>query len=654
VTRQRKDNYGGRYVKIELSQGKDSDGNDKPARIWIGVIVAPADHRAGTPTIEIDDENEQIETGHQVFQCHGLEFLLERTIVDTSVVETKDGSEQRVNRAIGFNLGQGRHADHIRFANRGKQGERDAPIFPFKLDATTTAEWTVSDIVTNLLHYQVPTNAEGHDVIDWQAPETDDAKILDALEPTAQVHGKTLKAILNGLIDRRRLVGWRVTVNVSAEEGERPQIDVFTFNASELTLPSGKTVPANGDKITWDFDSDIHVVGSPVLVDDDATRYDQVIARGHPLGACFTIGDSRSHSVVADWDPSLQAIYITAGTDTSAYQSLSGPTADYDRQDEMEEARRDPKLHKVFKYFRLADTFAGTLDGTVVCPDPDEPDLATAFWFPGLKFHDKLPLLTEHDYETVDPEDIVDHTIASSFPEYVRPFALIKSQSSVYVFLDAMNRGRDLTTNILTSNGMSWSAALKMQDHAPGFIITTTAPQHVIAKTEFTPINAIDANFWKAELDWRDILCTVFCEFDQQAEAKWPQDVSSVSSDTLRRLVLDVPNARLDYLAPGTVIGINPGGTLKQSSGGYVRDDTKLLKDVARSAFAWYGQVRRALTITRRDLVCDKQIGQLITTIGAAGTQVNSVITKIAFDLKEGTVTIHTQFGQFDPTNIGP
>jgi hypothetical protein len=236
----------------------------------------------------------------------------------------------------------------------------------------------------------------------------------------------------------------------------------------------------------------------------------------------------------------------------------------------------------------------------------------------------------------------------------VRPFALIKSQSSVYVFLDAMNRGRDLTTNILTSNGMSWSAALKMQDHAPGFIITTTAPQHVIAKTEFTPINAIDANFWKAELDWRDILCTVFCEFDQQAEAKWPQDVSSVSSDTLRRLVLDVPNARLDYLAPGTVIGINPGGTLKQSSGGYVRDDTKLLKDVARSAFAWYGQVRRALTITRRDLVCDKQIGQLITTIGAAGTQVNSVITKIAFDLKEGTVTIHTQFGQFDPTNIGP
>src|SRR4051812_15015633 len=47
-TRQRKDNYGGRYVKIELSQGKDAGGNNKPPRIWIGVIVAPADHRAGT------------------------------------------------------------------------------------------------------------------------------------------------------------------------------------------------------------------------------------------------------------------------------------------------------------------------------------------------------------------------------------------------------------------------------------------------------------------------------------------------------------------------------------------------------------------------------------------------------------------------------
>jgi hypothetical protein len=658
VTRYRKDNYGGRYVKIELSQGEDSEGNDKPDRIWIGVIVAPADHRAGTPTIEIEGENEQIETGHQVFQCHGLEFLLERTIVDTSVVETKDGSEQRVNRAIGFNFGQGRHADHIRFANRGKQGERDAPIFPFKLDATTTAEWTVSDIVTYLLHYHQPTNTEGHDLLDWQAPQTDDAKILDALEPTAQIHGKRLRSILNGLIDRRRLVAWRVTVHVSAEEGERPQIDVFTFNASELTLPSGKTVPANSDKITWDFDNDVNVMGAPVLVDDDATRYDQVIARGHPLGACFTIGDSRDGSLVKDWDDDLAVQYDTSANSDPAYQAL-GAGKDWERARYLERFRRDPKFKKVYRYLRLSDQFAGTIKGTVVCPDPDEPDLPTAFWFPGLRFLDKTPLLTDHDYETVDPSDIVDHTIASSFPEYVRPFAVINTGNEVigdfYEFTEAMTHGQQLTERALESGGREWSASLKMQDHAPGIILDTGGtPQHVIAADEWDPANSIDAKWFPSDLRWQTILATVFCEFDQQAEAKWPQDVSSVSSDTLRRIVIDVPNARLDYLAPNTVIGIKPNGSLKTTTGGYIRDDSKLLKDVARSAFAWYGQVRRALTITRRDLVTDKQIGQLITTIGAAGTQVNSVITKIAFDLKEGTVTIHTQFGQFDPTNIGP
>jgi hypothetical protein len=662
-TRQRKESWGGRYVKIRLEQGTDGDG-DPTYRNWIGVIVAPADARAGTFTLDIDGDNEQIETGTQVFHCRGLEFLLERTIVDTSVVETKSGGEQRVNRAIAFNFGQGRDADHIRFGNRGKMGERDAHIFPFQLNdtstadgtaaaggASSTAEWTVSDIVTNLLHYQQPTNAEGHDLLDWQAPNTDDAKILDALEPTAHVHGKNLRAIFNGLIDRRRLVGWKVTVDVSAEEGERPRIDVFTFNADELTLPSGKTIPPNGDKITWDFDTDVNVVGAPQLLDDDATRYDQVIGRGHPLGACFSIGDGRGHTVVADWSLDLQNNYISAGASSDAYASA---TDDYSKYIIIEDARRDPKYHKVFRYFRLSDQFAGTIGSTVVCPDPDEPDLPTAFWFPGLKFLDKTPLLTEHDYETVDPEDIVDHTIASSFPEYLSPFAVIDSGSGKFVALEATGRRRDLTTLQLLAGGESWSASLKMQDHAPGFIVTTNAPQHVIASQEFTPVNSIDAARWPPELDWHTIVCTVFCEFDQQAEAKYPTDVSGVTADFLRRLVINVPNARLDYLAPNTVIGINPDGTLKTSSGGYVRDDTKLLKDVAHSAFAWYGQTRRALTVTRRDLVTDKQIGQLITTIGAAGVQINSVITKIEFDLVQGTTTVHTQFGQFDPQNLGP
>jgi hypothetical protein len=657
----------GWYVKIVVDQGDADD------RVWIGLVVSPVDNQLGTLELQSSEdpetEPEQVETGQQVFHCRGLEYLLERTVVDTGVVETSSGSEQRVSRAIGFNLGQGRDADHERISNMGKTGERDAPIFAFNLK--DAKQWSVADIITYLLHYHQPTDSGGQDLLDWQVPDTDDAKILAALEPTAHVHGKNLKSILDGLIDRRRLVGWCVNLLAATESSaERPQIDVFTFNAHEITLPSGLAIPANPDRTRWTFDRALDIRQAK-LVDDDATRYDLVIARGQPLGFCITIGDSRSSSLEADWDQAtLQDQYDTAGTDQTAYTNLKDADGQPDiwkRQQYIAEFRRQPIFEKVYRYFRLTKTFSGALGGTIVCPDPDDPDLPTAFWYPGLKFLSKLPLLQDHDYETVDPEDIVDHTIAGSFPEYLRPFALINTGprdpddpdfGDLWEFIDGLSRGRDLSDATLTSGGRSWSGTLKMQDHVPGVIIDTGgAPQHIIAADDFEPVDELEENSveeWTGDLIWQDILVTVFLEADQQAEGRWPESGSIPAGDVEKRLIIDVPEARLDYLAPNTVIGVNPGGTLKQSSGGYVRDDRKLLKDIARSAHGWYGQTRRALTVTQRNLICDKRIGQLITAIGPDDEiVVNSVITKIAFDLVEGTVTIQTQFGQFDPRNLG-
>jgi hypothetical protein len=670
-TRERYEDFGP-YVKIALNQGTE-DG-EPITRNWIGRVVNTVDNQLATlyfPDSEAEDP-ELIETGQQVFHCRDLKFDLERTIVDSSMVETSSGSIQRVGRAIGFNLGQGRDADHERVNNMSDVLDFQVvdglliESYFFAFNLKTARPWTVAEILNYLLRYFGPRNTAGDDIFQWRAPGVEDATILEALEPTARVHGKNLKAIFDGLIDRRRLTGWRVVIAVDEGGTERPQIDVFTFNNSPITLPSGLVIPANPNTVTWNFGDQIDI-RSAKLVDDEGSHYEQVIARGEPLGFCFTIGDTRSHSVEADWDQStLQDIYDTAGTDQAGYNSLNldnGKSDDARRGDWIHDHRADPTLKKVYRYFRLSKAFAGAVGVTIVCPDYEEPDLPTAFWYPGLKFFDKLPLLLDHDYETVDPVDIVDHTIAGSFPEYMRPFAVINTglddptapgYGDWWEFIHSV--AGHLLDATLPDGNRWWSASLKMQDHQPGFIIDVhSAWQHVIAKDEHEPANELDQEQFPATSRWQNILVTVFMEADQQVEARYPANGSVTSADLKRPLVINVPNARLDYLAPDTVIGLNPGGTLKTSTGGYVRDDRTLLKDIARSAWGWYGQSRKALTVTQRNLICDLEIGQLITNIGLEGSPIaiNSVVTRLDFDLREGTVTVQTQFGQFDPRNLG-
>jgi hypothetical protein len=160
----------------------------------------------------------------------------------------------------------------------------------------------------------------------------------------------------------------------------------------------------------------------------------------------------------------------------------------------------------------------------------------------------------------------------------------------------------------------------------------------------------VDASDYEAALSWQDIEVTIFAEFDQRVEAKWPLGVLATDSDAIKELIIDVPNARLDYLAPDAFIGIDDAGQVIVSTGGYVRDDRALLKDIARSAFQWYGQTRQALSVSRHFLIPDVALGTLVTFVGDAADleEVNSVVTSQTFDLLAGTVSTQTQFAQLD------
>ncbi len=97
---------------------------------------------------------------------------------------------------------------------------------------------------------------------------------------------------------------------------------------------------------------------------------------------------------------------------------------------------------------------------------------------------------------------------------------------------------------------------------------------------------------------------------------------------------------------------MDDAGALLVTDGGYIRDDRVYLQDIARCAFEWYGQTRKALSITQNSLLCDHSIGELITSIGSAASpvEVNSVVTKIAFDIRNNKVTVFTQYAELDFT----
>jgi hypothetical protein len=636
--------YEGYYVRIDLDQTPNGtppwDIAYTPIR-WYGVIVDSAQDRGGI--------GETVTYVKQKLICRGLEYLLHRATVDSSFVKTAAG-EAEIGRAIAFNLGSGEESDHIRKDNRSTAvGVNGSYIFAASLDEADCEPWYGDEIADYLLAYHHPEDKNGIVKIPFELDPGFSSSVLRKFSPTLHAQDKTVKEVLDELIDRRRGIAWYVDVNVLSVAGvvlsETPQVVVVTFNKDIIILPSGAAIPANPSQTTWLMD-DLATIRSHTLVSDTAVQFDRVIAKGERLGACFTI-DYDSTTLEKDWTGALETAYDDGASGDAGYAALD----DYAKMSANQQFRRADKFLKVYRYFRVPPTWDGSVNGSVACPNPDDAGGATTvFWYPGLRFKDSLPLLTERDYANVAA--ITSEELTKSKPEYLRPFALIYDNSaSRYYYTDRMAHGGALVDDLPTSSGRDYSAHLRMQDDAFGIIVDVSGrPQHAIASTDFTPADAVDTSDFEADLPWQTINATVFAEFDQHVEAKWPLVPLTTDADAIKELIIHCPNMRLDYLTPGTNIGIDSAGSALATAGGYVRDDRTLLKDIARSAFQWYGQTRQALSVVRHYLVPDVNLGTLVTFVGDAADleEVNSVVTSQTFNVAEGTISTQTQFAQLD------
>jgi hypothetical protein len=614
-----------RYVKIEIDDGPT----------WYGVVVDSDNDRGG----EHEVNGVEVVRGTQTFLCRGLEFLLQRKIIDTSIVAS-DANEYEIERAIGFNLGSGLPGSSDKIGNMVRGGIKSS-IFSSTLEGAE--EWDAAEILNYLIAYHVPGDVAGIDSLGWFGSFFRYSGILQHYTPAMQVHGKTFFQVLNELIDRRRLMGWYVNVDPA---NEHPEIVVFTFNRNPVNLPAN-IIPANTNQVNWDFDQD-NQVQQFVLATDDATRFDRVIARGEPLGGCFTVSVVNGN-LEPDWSTALQTAYEAGATGDPGYAADDEPR---NRHSANLQARSRDSLKKVFRYFRVPPTFSGMVGVVAVWPqyNPLLPGngyntlAAAESWYPGLRFQDRLPLRTEHDY--TNPAAIVNATKASSKWEYVRPFVFYMEPGERAYYIDRPTRGK--LDDEPESGGRFWAASLRMQDDAFGIIIDAPVA-HLLGKDSFTAADVDDETDYYGVVDYSYLYATVFAEGDAFAEAHWPVNLLNV--DYVKELIINVPNARLDYLVPGTYIGVDDAGAAIATTGGFVRDDTEYLQNVARTAYEWYSDPRKSISVTIRDLAETRVRGELILAVGGANNAetINSVVTNATYNMRAGTTTYVTQFAELDP-----
>lgn len=641
--------YLGWYVKIVLQQGAGT------ALEWYGVIIDSSKMPQG---VSRTDTNAPNKAGEQQLTAIGLEYLLDRQPILTS--ECEDGAGQKtINRPLTFNpirhLGSG-------FRDKSYEGNASyyagsagggAVIFAETLTSAAAKSWTARGVVEYMLGYQAPKDGNGVDVIPFTLDTS--ANALTGLEFEVRdfriAERETVFRVLNRLIARHRGLGWSLTVVADVVV-----VTVHSFAVDRVSIPASNNgaasvLPANANKTAWNFDADA-LIHNPQQAESVTQVFDQVLIRGARRGSIFTLSTD-SGTLVKDWSSAQETAYMAGASGIAGYASLNL----HEKQRLHILTRSLDKLKRVYRYFRLKSSWDGKdAAGNVVCPDLLTPTVSVKFWQPGLRFAKFLPLFNDHDYSgsKIGDGTVTNNTPTGAIAEYLRPVVAIHDTDGYWWPAEGLNDAAPIELLNPTAT-TAWAFHTQMQDETAGIVLALAGHgQHAIAKNYFTPHDTAD-NYTAAVIDYSNsIFATVFVEFDEYLISKYPDDPVTPDGDAVRRLILDMPDLRLDYVAPGTLIGIDESGATITSDGGYVRDDRDMATAFATLAWQWYGAARKTLNLTRHSLILATgiDVGTMVTTIGTDPETINTVVTRIVFDTRQGTANYLTQFAEFDLSGL--
>lgn len=640
----------GQWIKVVVTQ-LDDELDDF---IWVGRVD---DERRTPHGYRIDPETaEEVPCGEQIFTAYAPEVLLTAQPLLTSLV---DGLDDPVP-AIAFNAGgSGRSRGQRPRGNRALVGADDqATHYRFAANAVDAAEWTGGDIVRYLLQTQLPGDYEGTVRVPITLLESDQVDALDTFTPTVEAAGRTLKDVLDEVISRKRLLGYCLDVlEGGAGESDTLQLRIFTFNDTDVALPDDVTLNANPDQRSLNFEQDFAVRGA-ILERRGQQVADQILCVGEKRTGTGTFRQDQG-TWAAKWSTGEAETFSAGGSGDEDYPAGS-EFADWQKRGLLNHAARSAEsLRHVFTAYKPPDDWDGRCgaegyeeplshkldaDGDAIISGSSYE--IAPFWRPALRFLNETPLVIGVDYSTSAAATIA--WPATDQQDFRAPLALMPvadptdSEVKIYCPLDRNSERGSLPG----SDQDRASGSLRpLRDEFAVEIRPGGNVRWAFAGADFTPLaNCLDEE--AAKFDWRDLILTLTVEFDERLMVRWPTTAAD-AGDVRRVLRIEVPDARLDYLAPGTVIDVDAAGRLLTTSGGGpLRDDRPRLRTIARLAYAWYGVERNAFTIAWKLLSHQFRIGDLITEVGGAASlqAVRTPITSVEWNFDDGSTTITTDF----------
>jgi hypothetical protein len=619
------------YCKIEVLDKAD---NDTVLFTWYGKFLVDSRDLAN------DLATPANKTGQVVLTAYGLAIELEETFITGSRIQDAEGNPQTIGRGLTFNKYLG-HAFPER-ANRTEfevvDGEYEGYIFSWSPTTLVNvssnlqaAKWTAAQAVRYLLNYHPPRKEDGEPTAIWSLLGIGDPTVedyTDWYDITAETERRSVKAVIDELIPRQRLVGWWVEGREDEDADEfHVELKVFSFAESAIAMPGGATLEANGDQIVLEQGVS-PIVQQPELRINAAVRANVVRTEGAYVTSTCTLR----------YDPD------ELGKGWTDVQE-----ADYGLADSQ--GRERDALRDVYSRFIAADTWPMTIDDgngnamnvTLNYEDlPDEienEDLSQLFlgvaeqgkwWFRGKRFLHHLAFKDENEYR--------------------RPLVVFEELNAA-----GEGTGNWILGEVVSIGGdgeREFNTQLRCCDETLGVRIIVNIPggQHLIARGTFAgdvddgrldPDEAAGLSFDKMRV-------TGTVEWDDRVRIEERVDTPE-GHDVVR--LIQVPDARLDFLLPGTVTDVAEDGTLDTSEDGEVlRDDRDRLRAIAKAAAAWYGTPRNAITLPYMDVRRHLEIGQLITLLkqGTDEVAVNTPITGLAFDFLSGRTVVETSYADAD------
>lgn len=629
------------YVKIVFTLSDYSKLN------WYGVIeVDENDIDGAVIYTDPGGETQVLATGEQTLSAYGMEQLLAGQVVTSSVVF----SSVEVGRGIPFN-------------DRGKPNgyHFEGDIYEFADSKENAEYWKTRWIIHYLINHHTPRNKAGDVLVPFSLPFSSYRHLPRWDKPQLEQHGRTTYSLISSLIARERMLFWYLDV----DESESPNKVVLRINTAatapiDIEIPDAEPILVNESQKHLIFDADASA--RAVVKTSSIESFDRFVVLGARRRSVFSLGFDDS-TIAIGWTTLQETLYEEGAKYATAYPASTELTS---RRKLNSEVRSTEELKDVYVRFIIPETWNGKVgagDGSspltpafpVIQTDGTIEDDPAPFFQLGLFVDQSIPLLESVDYSGGKiKQNAVDESESSGVerPPLVA-WKLPNTTPQRWQNVEDIGRKAELETED-PDEIEGWSVEVIVPQRDRGIRLHVHGePRHIIAKTDFTgqPEDMI-----RGDNDYRDMICTLSVTEDRHAVGLYPPEVFvDAATDFVRTKVIDAGDAfRQDYVCPETVVDIDNDGALVRSDGGFVRDDTSVLKAVATVAWEWYGRDRKVLSLTTDILTSEITIGDMVSQIGddtVPGEGNNIFIGTVVTEVRIATRR-HTGDGEPDPPRM--